>query len=92
MTFITERRRFRDMKISARIDRLIEELEKRKQKPEHVIMGKKIATEWLIEMSRQGLIELNAARKFRFSHRGVPVIVCESDILEVVPNARHLLE
>jgi len=79
------------MKITTQIDQLIEELKKRKQKPEHVVMGKNIATEWLIEMSRQGLIELHEAKNYRFKHRGVPVIVCESEILEVVPNARHLL-
>ncbi|PKL37177.1 MAG: hypothetical protein CVV44_16210 [Spirochaetae bacterium HGW-Spirochaetae-1] len=79
-------------KISAHIDKLMEELKKRKQKPEYVIMGRNLCMEWLMEMTREGLIELNDAKKYRFNHRGVPVIVCESEILEVVPNAKYLME
>jgi hypothetical protein len=79
------------MNITKQLDARIAELEKRKQKPEYIIMGRNLATRWLIEVSRQGLMELNDVKKYRFSHNGVPVIVCESEILEVVPNARHLL-
>ncbi|HOO73389.1 MAG TPA: hypothetical protein PK926_16635 [Spirochaetota bacterium] len=80
------------MKITAQIDRLISELKKQKLKPEYVIMGRNLATKWLIEMSREGKIELHDAKKYTFNHKGIPVVVCESEILEVVPNARYLLE
>ncbi|PKL37179.1 MAG: hypothetical protein CVV44_16220 [Spirochaetae bacterium HGW-Spirochaetae-1] len=79
-------------KISEHIDLLIQDMKKRKQKPEYVIMGRNLCTEWLIEMSREGLIELNDVKKYKFNHRGVPVIVCESEILEVAPNAKYLME
>jgi len=79
-------------KISEHIDLLIQDMKKRKQKPEYVIMGRNLCMKWLIEMTREGLIELNDAKKYTFNHRGVPVIVCESEILEVVPNAKYLME
>jgi hypothetical protein len=74
------------------LDRMIEALKEAGTPAEHIIMGKTCFQEWIRDMARTGEIVIDPAKKkYRFTHRNIPVIVCESDILEVVPNAKHLL-
>jgi hypothetical protein len=81
------------MKISAAIDKMINELEKSGTPAEHIIMGKKYFYEWIIELTRTGDISLDhGKKKYKFSHKNIKIILCESDILEVVPNPKYLLE
>jgi hypothetical protein len=72
---------------------MINELEKSRTQAEYIIMGKKYFYEWMIEISRTGNITLNPNRKkYKFTYREIPIIICESDILEVVPNAKYMLD
>lgn len=80
------------MTISEEIDIMIDDLKNRKVKPEYIIMGRNICTRWLVEMTSGTDFELHTVKKYNFKHQGVPVIVCQSEILEVVPNARFLLD
>ena len=81
------------MKSTTHIDKMIAELEKAKTPAEHIIMGKKYFYEWMIEQSLTGDISLEKnKRKYKFTHNGIKIILCESDILEVVPNPKHILE
>ena len=80
------------MKVTGAIDKMISELEKSKTPAEYIIMGKKYFYEWIIELTRTGDITLeNNKKNYKFTHKGIKIILCESDILEVVPNAKHLL-
>ncbi len=80
------------MSVSKKIDLMIQELEKLAQKPEYIIMGKNFCMDWLREIARSGVdLQFRKSKKWNFKHRSIPVIVCESDILEVVPNSRFLL-
>ena len=80
------------MSIVNSIDAMISDLSRRKQKPEYVIMGKNIFYKWIIEITREGNLEFDQGKKnHKYNHKGIPVIVCESDILEVVPNAKHMI-
>lgn len=81
------------MKVTAAIDRMIDELERAGTPAEHIIMGKNYFYEWMIELTRTGDITLEKnKKKYNFTHRGIKIIVCESGILEAVPNSRYLLE
>ena len=81
------------MKTTTHIDKMIAELEKAQTPAEHIIMGKKYFYEWMIEQARTGIISLEKnKRKYKFAHNGIKIILCESDILEVVPNPKHILE
>lgn len=81
------------MNILHNLDSMINELDKARTPAEHIIMGRKYFQEWMIEISRTGNISFNTNRKkYKFSYREIPVILCESDILEVVPNAKFMLE
>ncbi len=80
------------MKVTERIDRMIDELKRSGRKPESIIIGKNDCIAWLAEQAASGSkLTLLKARRYDFSHRGVPMVVSESDILEVVPNAKYLL-
>lgn len=81
------------LKVTDYINRMIDELEKSKTPAEHIIMGKKYFYEWIIELTRTGDITFEKnVKKYRFSHRGIKIVLCESEILEVVPNSKHLLD
>ena len=81
------------MSIVKQIDSMISELGRRKLKPEHVIMGRSYFYKWILEITREGSLALDPGKKpHKYSHRNIPVVVCESEILEVVPNARYMLE
>lgn len=81
------------MNILHNLDSMINELDKARTPAEYIIMGRKYFHEWMIEISRTGNISFNTNRKkYKFSYREIPVILCESDILEVVPNAKFMLE
>jgi len=81
------------MKVTGYIDKMIDELEKSGTPAEHIIMGKKYFYEWIIELTRTGDITLEKnKKKYKFTHRGIKIIVCESEILEVVPNSKYLLD
>jgi len=80
------------MKHTSYIDKIIAELEKAKTPAEYIIMGKRYFYEWIIEQTRTGDISLDKKKqKYKFTHNGVKIILCESDILEVVPNPKHIL-
>lgn len=80
------------MKVTDTLDKMIDELLKSGTPAEYIIMGKKIFYEWLIELTRTGDISLeNNKKKYKFTHKGVKIIICESEILEVVPNSKYLL-
>ncbi len=81
------------MKIAGTIDKMMNELEKAGTPAEYIIMGKRYFYEWIIELTATGDITLEKNKKnYKFTHRGIKIILCESDMLEVVPNAKHLLD
>ena len=80
------------MKPTTYIEKMITELNKAKTPAEYIIMGKKYFYEWMIEQTRTGDISLEKNKKYKFTHNGIKIILCESDILEVVPNPKYLLE
>lgn len=81
------------MKVTAYIDKVINEMKKDGITPEYIIMGKKYFYDWIIELTRTGDISLEKnKKKYKFDHNGVKIIVCESEILEVVPNPKYLLD
>lgn len=81
------------MKVTPYINKIITELEKAGTPAEYIIMGKKYFYEWIIELTRTGDIALaKNKKKYKFSHNGIKIIICESEILEVVPNSKYLLD
>ncbi|MCL2156139.1 MAG: hypothetical protein FWH53_10780 [Leptospirales bacterium] len=81
------------MKPTTYIEKMITELDKAKTPAEYIIMGKKYFYEWMIEQTRTGDISLEKnKKKYKFTHNGIKIILCESDILEVVPNPKYILE
>lgn len=81
------------MNILHNLDRMINELDRSRTPAEYIIMGKKHFYEWMIEISRSGNISFNKNRKkYKFTYREIPIVMCESEILEVVPNAKYMLE
>ena len=81
------------MKPTTYIDKMITELNKTKTPAEYIIMGKRYFYEWMIEQTRTGDISLEKnKKKYKFTHNGIKIVLCESDILEVVPNPKYLLE
>jgi hypothetical protein len=80
------------MKPTPYIDKMITELNKAKTPAEYIIMGKRYFYEWMIEQTRTGDITLEKNKqKYKFTHNGIKIILCESDVLEVVPNPKHML-
>lgn len=80
------------MNVTGYMDKMISELEKAGTPAEHIIMGKKYFFEWIIELTRTGEITLEKnTKKYKFTHQGIKIIICESEILEVVPNSKYLL-
>jgi uncharacterized protein YgbK (DUF1537 family) len=77
--------------INDEIDQMIEDLKRRKLKPEHIIMGKNICIRWLVESTQGAEFIIKKAKRYDFTHKGIPIIVCESEILEVLPNAKAVL-
>lgn len=81
------------MSIVKEIDAMISELGKKKLKPEYVIMGRGFFYKWIVEVTREGNISLNTGKKrHKYYHNNIPVIVCDSEILEVVPDPGYMLE
>ncbi len=80
------------MQVTKTIDKMIAELIKSKTPAEYIIMGKKYFYDWIIELTRTGDITLSDSKKHKYSHKGIKIIICESDILEVVPNPKYLLD
>jgi len=81
------------MKMITYIDKIITELEKAGTPAEYIIMGRKYFYDWIIELTSTGDITLEPGKKkYKFTHNGVKIIICESEILEVVPNSRYLLD
>jgi len=81
------------MSVVKDLDTMIDEMHKRGVKPENIIMGKQYFYQWIVEITRTGDLTFEPEkRSYRFSHRDIPVIVCESSVLEVVPNAKFLIE
>lgn len=80
------------MSVCQKIDLMLDGMTAEHIKPEYIVMGREYCAEWLRELARQGDIEMKpGAKKYKFSYRNIPVIVCYSGILEVVPNAKELL-
>jgi len=81
------------MKPTSYIDKMIAELNKAKTPAEYIIMGKRYFYEWMMEQTRTGDISLEKnKKKYKFTHNGIKIILCESEILEVVPNPKQMLE
>ena len=81
------------MKPTTYIDKMISELNKAKTPAEYIIMGKKYFYEWMIEQAHTGDISLEKnKKKYKFTHNEIQIILCESEILEVVPNPKYMLE
>lgn len=81
------------MKVTGYLNKAISVLEKAGTPAEYIIMGKKYFYDWVIEMTRTGEIALEKnKKKYKFTHKGVKIIICESEILEVVPNSKYLLD
>lgn len=81
------------MSLVHEIDAMISDLDKMKRKPEYVIMGKSYFYKWIVEVTREGILTLEPGRRpHKYHHKNIPVIICESEILEVVPNAKYMLE
>jgi hypothetical protein len=82
-----------NMKVTGYLDKAISMLEEAGTPAEYIIMGKKYFYEWIIEMTRTGDIALEKTKKkYKFTHKGIKIIICESEILEVVPNSKYLLD
>jgi hypothetical protein len=80
------------MTVREQIDSMIADLRRMNRRPEYVVMGRGICMQWLVEEATSGSgLALEKRANYSFKHRGVPVVVCESEILEVVPNARYML-
>ena len=80
------------MSIVRALDQMIDELNEKKTPAENIIMGRNYFEKWMVEVSREHNITLEPGKKkYKFHHRDIPVILCESEILEVVPNAKFLL-
>lgn len=77
--------------INEEIDAMIRDLKSRKLKPEYIIMGKNICMRWLVETTKGQEFVMKKAPRYDFTHNGIPVVVCESEILEVLPNAKAVL-
>jgi hypothetical protein len=77
--------------VNDEIDQMIDDLKRQKLKPEHIIMGKNICIRWLVESTQGTEFILKKAKRYNFTHKGIPIIVCESEILEVLPNAKAVL-
>jgi len=72
---------------------MIADLSRKKQKTEYIIMGKSYFYKWIIEITKEGSLTLDPDKKSqKYKHKNIPVIVCESEILEVVPNVMYLLD
>lgn len=81
------------MSIVRAVDQMIDELKEKKISPEYIIMGKSYFYKWMVEVSREHNIDLEPQKKkYRFTHQNIPIIICESEILEIVPNAKYMLE
>ncbi len=81
------------MSIVSEIDKMISDLNKMKQKPEYVIMGRNFFYKWIVEITREGDLSLAPSKKVhKYTHKNIPVIISYSDILEVVPNAKFMLD
>jgi hypothetical protein len=80
------------MSVCQKIDRMLAGMAEEKIKPEYIIMGREYCAEWLREIARQGDLDMKpGAKKYKFSYKNIPVIVCYSGILEIVPNAKKML-
>ncbi len=77
--------------ISEEIDAMICDLKSRKLKPEYIVMGKNICMRWLVETTQGQEFVMKKSTRYDFTHNGIPVVVCESEILEVLPNAKAVL-
>lgn len=81
------------MSIVRAIDQMIDELKEKKTPPEYIIMGKNYFFKWVVEISRENTIDLESQKKkYKFTHKNIPIVLCESEILEIVPNAKFLLK
>ncbi|HOP31092.1 MAG TPA: hypothetical protein P5120_16410 [Spirochaetota bacterium] len=81
------------MSIVRAIDQMIDELKEKNTSPEHIIMGKNYFYKWMVEISHDHTIDLEPQKKkYKFTHKNIPIIICESEILEIVPNAKFMLE
>ena len=80
------------MGIVKNLDLMIDDLISRKTPPEYIIMGRGVFHQWMIEISGDKNIDIEPSKKkYKFSHRNIPVIICDSEILEVIPNAKFML-
>ena len=77
--------------ISEEIDAMILDLKSRSLKPEYIVMGKNICMRWLVETTQGQEFVMKKTPRYNFTYDGIPVVVCESEILEVLPNAKAIL-
>jgi hypothetical protein len=72
------------MKLTKEIDALILELTRKGLKPRYIVIGKNQYMNWANEAGDLKLDELSN------SYLGCDIVICGSDILEVVPEPRDL--
>jgi hypothetical protein len=72
------------MKLTKEIDALILELTRKGIKPRYVVIGQSQYIRWAKESGDSGLEELQN------KYLGCDVVICSSDILEVVPEPKDL--
>ena len=80
------------MTIVEEMNAMIEELREKGLKPEHIVMGKEICVRWLVESAQGTDFTFHKVKKYNFLFQKIPVVVCESPILEVLPNPKYLLD
>ena len=80
------------MEINEELNRIIDDMEKRKMRPEYIVMGRSRCIRWMVEsVTGDDFRLIKGNRPWKLRYRDIPVVVCESDILEVVPNPKVLL-
>ncbi len=68
------------MKLTKEIDALILELTRKGKKPRYIVIGRNQYKRWIDESKETNLEEL------KNQYMGCDIVLCESDILEVVPS------
>lgn len=72
------------MKLTKEIDALILELTRKGIKPRYIVIGRNQYKRWADESEQTNLEELEN------QYMGCDIVICSSDILEVVPEPRNL--
>jgi len=74
------------------LDLMIDDLLRKGLNPESIIIGRDRCVNLLVELSMAPGFKMEPGkRKIKLRYKNIPIVVCESDMIEVVPNAKHLI-